>query len=76
MRKYLLSGLCAIVLTFSPTHLTKAGEHFSPIPFSIILPDKLFFKNLIISALDFEEYLLHDNKHQNITQSFNSFLKF
>lgn len=34
------------------------------------------FKNLIISALDFEEYLLHDNKHQNITQSFNSFLKF
>lgn len=39
MRKYLLSGLCAIVLTFSPTHLTKAGEHFSPIPFSIILPE-------------------------------------
>lgn len=34
------------------------------------------FKNLTISALDFEEYLLHDNKHQNIIQSFNSFLKF
>ena len=34
------------------------------------------FKNLIICALDFEEYLLHDNRHQNITQSFNSFLKF
>ena len=34
------------------------------------------FKNIIISALDFEEYLLHDNRHQNITQSFNSFLKF
>ena len=34
------------------------------------------FRNLTISALDFEEYLLHDNKHQNITQSFNSFLKF
>ena len=34
------------------------------------------FRNLTISALDFEEYLLHDNKHQNIIQSFNSFLKF
>ena len=34
------------------------------------------FNSLIICALDFEEYLLHDNKHQNITQSFNSFLKF
>ena len=34
------------------------------------------YKNIIISALDFEEYLLHDNRHQNITQSFNSFLKF
>ena len=34
------------------------------------------FENIIINALDFEEYLLHDNKHQNITQSFNSFLKF
>jgi predicted AAA+ superfamily ATPase len=26
--------------------------------------------------LDFEEYLLFDNKHQNITQSFNNFLKY
>lgn len=34
------------------------------------------FKILTLNALDFEEYLLHDNKHQNITQSFNSFLKF
>ncbi|WP_026803477.1 ATP-binding protein [Aliarcobacter lanthieri] len=34
------------------------------------------FSNLSLSALDFEEYLLFDNKHQNITQSFNSFLKY
>ena len=34
------------------------------------------FENIRINALDFEEYLLHDNRHQNITQSFNSFLKF
>ena len=34
------------------------------------------FKNIIVTALDFEEYLLHDNRHQNITQSFNSFLKY
>lgn len=34
------------------------------------------FKNLTIGALDFEEYLLHDNKHQNITQSFNVFFKY
>ena len=44
---------------------------------SSISPKKIKgFKNIIIKALDFEEYLLHDNKHQNITQSFNSFLKF
>jgi uncharacterized protein len=44
---------------------------------STIYPKKIKgFKNLIISALDFEEYLLHDNKHQNITQSFNTFLKY
>ena len=44
---------------------------------STINPRKIKgFKNLIIGALDFEEYLLHDNKHQNITQSFNIFLKF
>ena len=48
---------------------------------NIIIPTKTpinlkGFKNIIISALDFEEYLLHDNRHQNITQSFNSFLKF
>ncbi len=34
------------------------------------------YKNISIKALDFEEYLLHDNKHQNITQSFNSFFKY
>jgi len=34
------------------------------------------FKNIVVKALDFEEYLLHDNRHQNITQSFNSFLKY
>ena len=34
------------------------------------------FKNITINALDFEEYLLHDNRHQNITQSFNTFFKF
>lgn len=34
------------------------------------------FENINLNALDFEEYLLHDNKHQNITQSFNSFLKY
>ena len=34
------------------------------------------FKKLFIQALDFEEYLLHDTKHQNITNSFNAFLKY
>lgn len=34
------------------------------------------FKNITINALDFEEYILHDNRHQNITQSFNIFFKF
>ncbi|MDY0052072.1 MAG: ATP-binding protein [Aliarcobacter sp.] len=44
---------------------------------TMLKPEKIKdFKNLIVGALDFEEYLLHDNKHQNITQSFNSFLKF
>ena len=33
------------------------------------------FSKINLKALDFEEYLLFDNKHQNITQSFNSFLK-
>jgi hypothetical protein len=44
---------------------------------TMVKPEKIKgFKNLVIGALDFEEYLLHDNKHQNITQSFNIFLKF
>lgn len=34
------------------------------------------FKNLEVFPLDFEEYLLHDNKHQNPIQSFNFFLKY
>ncbi|MAD43097.1 MAG: hypothetical protein CL623_12000 [Arcobacter sp.] len=34
------------------------------------------FKNITVSALDFEEYLLQDNRHQNITQSFNNFFKY
>lgn len=38
---------------------------------------KLFgFKELFVNGLDLEEYLLHDNKHQNITASFNYFLKY
>lgn len=44
---------------------------------SSIYPHKINgFENLSIYALDFEEYLLHDNRHQNITQSFNVFFKF
>ena len=34
------------------------------------------FKNIKIKALDFDEYLLHDNRHQSEIQSFNSFLKY
>ncbi len=34
------------------------------------------YKNIFLTALDFEEYLLHDKKNQNTTHSFNSFLKF
>jgi len=34
------------------------------------------FEKINLYALDFEEYLLFDTKHQNITQSFNSFLKY
>ncbi len=34
------------------------------------------FKNIIVNPLDFEEYILHDQRHQNITNSFNNFLKF
>lgn len=34
------------------------------------------YKKLFLSPLDFEEYLLHDKKNQNTTQSFNTFLKF
>ena len=34
------------------------------------------FKYLKVLPLDFEEYILFDTKHQNITNSFNSFLKF
>ncbi len=34
------------------------------------------FATIYLKALDFEEYLLFDTKHQNIANSFNSFLKF
>lgn len=34
------------------------------------------FDYLKVMPLDFEEYLLFDTKHQNTTNSFNSFLKF
>lgn len=34
------------------------------------------FSTLYIHGLDFEEYLLHDNKHQNTITSFNYFLKY
>lgn len=34
------------------------------------------FENLLVLGLDFEEYLLHDTKHQNLTASFNYFLKY
>lgn len=34
------------------------------------------FSKIGLKALDFEEYLLFDNKHQNTTQSFNSFFKY
>ncbi len=34
------------------------------------------FKSLWLHSLDFEEFLLHDNKHQNITNAFNHFFKY
>ena len=34
------------------------------------------FKQLDLMPLDFEEFLLHDNKHQTPTQAFNNFLKY
>jgi predicted AAA+ superfamily ATPase len=34
------------------------------------------FKKLQLHALDFEEFLLHDNRNQTITHSFNAFLKY
>lgn len=33
------------------------------------------FVNIELLPLDFEEFLLHDNRHQNITQSFDYFFK-
>ncbi len=52
-----------------------------PICASIILTTSMSknlvgFKKLYMQALDFEEYILHDNKHQNITNSFNSYFKY
>ncbi|PLY09238.1 MAG: hypothetical protein C0626_09570 [Arcobacter sp.] len=38
---------------------------------------KLFgFKTIFVHGLDFEEFLLHDNKHQNTIASFNHFFKY
>ncbi|MFK2822938.1 ATP-binding protein [Arcobacter sp. YIC-80] len=34
------------------------------------------FRYITVFPLDFEEYLLHDKKYQNTTQSFNNFLKY
>ncbi len=34
------------------------------------------FKQLLLMPLDFEEFLLHDHRHQNTTNSFNYFLKY
>lgn len=34
------------------------------------------YKSLFLMPLDFEEYLLHEHKHQNTTGAFNQFLKF
>ncbi|WP_321314569.1 AAA family ATPase [Halarcobacter sp.] len=61
-------------------------ENFSfdiKIPFcdSVIITSKLQkdikgYKTIKVSPLDFEEYLLHDKRNQNITHNFNSFLKY
>ncbi len=34
------------------------------------------FRDITVLPLDFEEYLLHDKRYQNTTQSFNNFLKY
>ncbi|MGK0256515.1 MAG: putative AAA+ superfamily ATPase, partial [Arcobacteraceae bacterium] len=34
------------------------------------------FETIYVECLDFEEYLLFDNKHQSSSNSFNSYLKF
>ncbi len=34
------------------------------------------FKSLLVMPLDFEEFILHNHKQQNITHSFNTFLKY
>jgi hypothetical protein len=34
------------------------------------------FEKILILPLDFEEFLAHDTKHQNITTSFNNFFRF
>lgn len=52
-----------------------------PICENIILICKTYYKidgfyTLLVMPLDFEEFLVHDTKHQNTTTSFNNFLKF
>ncbi|VAY86195.1 conserved hypothetical protein-Uncharacterized ATPase [hydrothermal vent metagenome] len=60
-----------------PTNLFKNIVHLKSIIISslhnISLKD---FKTIHIKPLDFEEYISFDIKHQNITNSFNSFLKY
>ncbi len=34
------------------------------------------YEKLFVNALDFEEYLLHEKRNQNITHNFNNFLKY
>ncbi|WP_320033340.1 AAA family ATPase [Halarcobacter sp.] len=53
------------------------------IPFcdSVIITSKIQknmkgYKTIKVNPLDFEEYLLHDKRNQNITHNFNSFLKY
>ncbi|MEA2018095.1 MAG: ATP-binding protein [Campylobacterota bacterium] len=52
-----------------------------PIVSSIIITTKILnkldgYETIYLQPLDFEEFLLFDTKHQNISYSFNSFLKF
>lgn len=52
-----------------------------PVCDSVVITTSAFqplkrFKHLQLNALDFEEFLLHENRHQNITNAFNQFFKY